>query len=81
MSNGTLTEPRTVPRRKPTPPPTTTPPDEPVPPFGRIELQAPPEWIEELDRVADAVGMSRSAYIRNACNRQMAADRRDGLAK
>jgi hypothetical protein len=44
--------------------------------FGRIELQAPPEWIAELDAVAKSMGLSRSAYIRQACNRQMAADRR-----
>jgi hypothetical protein len=49
-------------------------PEEPA--FGRIELQAAPEWIAELDAVAKMVGLSRSAYIRHACNRQMAADRK-----
>jgi hypothetical protein len=39
-------------------------------------LQAPPEWIEELDIIAYKMGLSRSAYIRQACNRQMAADKR-----
>lgn len=52
------------------------PPPPPHPAFGRIELQAPPEWIEELDRVAAAMGISRSAYIRQACNLKMAQDRR-----
>lgn len=49
---------------------------EPIPPSGRIELQAPPSWVEELDRIAEAVGLSRSAYIRQACNIKMAEDRR-----
>lgn len=44
--------------------------------FFRIELQAEPAWVEELNQAAKALGMSRSAYIRMACNRQMAADRR-----
>ncbi len=48
--------------------------------FGRIELQAQPAWIKKLDKAADALGMSRSAYIRMACNRQMAADRKDDAA-
>ncbi len=43
--------------------------------FGRIELQADPEWITELDRIAKKMGMNRSAYLRSAANRQMAADR------
>lgn len=46
------------------------------PASGRIELLADPEWIAELDRAAEELGLSRSAYIRMACNRQMAADRK-----
>lgn len=44
------------------------------PTFGRIELQAEPEWIKYLDAMAKAVGMNRSSYIRNACNVKMAGD-------
>ncbi len=55
-------------------------PTEPLPPFLRIELQADPQWVAELDRAARSLGISRSAYIRMACNRQMAADRREGSA-
>lgn len=43
---------------------------------GRIEIAAPPDWIVELDRVAAAMGMSRSAYIRVACNMKMIEDRK-----
>lgn len=49
-------------------------PDEP--PFDRVEFQAPPEWVRQLDAAAEALGLARSAYIRMACNRQMDADRR-----
>lgn len=69
MSTALLTERSHVGKKTPSTPPT------PPPPPGRIELQAPAEWIAELDRVAELMGMSRSAYIRHACNRQMAADR------
>lgn len=48
------------------------------PPMGRIELVAEPAWIEQLDAAAKALGVSRSAYIRMACNRQMSSDRREG---
>jgi hypothetical protein len=46
------------------------------PSFARVELQVDPAWLAELDACADALGLSRSAYIRMACNRQMTADRR-----
>jgi len=52
------------------------PPDEPV---GRIELLAPERWIAELDAAADAMGLSRSAYIRLAVNKLMRADRREEI--
>lgn len=45
---------------------------------GRIELLAESAWIEQLDAAAKAMGVSRSAYIRMACNRQMSSDRREG---
>src|SRR4051812_5966295 len=69
MANGMLTESPVVTKRK-------TEKPSPDPNFGRIELQAPPEWIDELDRAAAAVGLSRSAYIRLACNERMADDKR-----
>lgn len=47
-----------------------------TPPFDRVEFQAPPDWVQQLDAAAEALGMGRSAYIRMACNRQMDADRR-----
>lgn len=81
MANGTLTERYTVARKRPPvseAAPSAQPPvnPEPTPAFGRIELQASPSWIDELDRVSSAMGISRSAYIRQACNRQMAEDRK-----
>lgn len=48
--------------------------DEPA--FDRIELQAPFDWVAELDRVAKMMGLSRSAYIRQACNLKMAQDKK-----
>lgn len=70
MSNGTATERRVAKKT------TTSSQPDPSPAFGRIELQASPEWIAELDAMAERMGMSRSAYIRMACNLKMAADRR-----
>ncbi len=55
-------------------PPETPRPGEP--PFDRVEFQAPPEWVEQLDAAAGAVGLSRSGYVRLACNKLMQADRR-----
>lgn len=52
----------------------TTPASQPA--FERVEFQAPPNWLPLLDAAAAALGLSRSAYIRMACNRQMEADRR-----
>lgn len=43
-------------------------------PFARIELVSPTNWIQELDEVAAAMGMGRSAYIRSACSIKMATD-------
>jgi hypothetical protein len=40
----------------------------------RIELQAPRKWVRKLDAAATTLGLSRSAYIRLSCNRQMSAD-------
>jgi hypothetical protein len=50
---------------------TAPPPPEPPKGLGRIELQAPLSWIDKLDKAADALGLSRSAFIRMACNLQM----------
>ena len=66
------TEPREVAKRKTH----GRPSQQPAEPYGRIELQASPEWIEQLDAAADAVGLSRSAYIRQACIERMARDRK-----
>lgn len=49
----------------------------PEAPFDRVEFQASPDWVRELDAAAESLGVSRSAYIRMACNRQMQADRRN----
>ena len=78
MSNGTLTERRVAKRKKSDKPKEQL--SESTPEAltgGRIELQAPPEWIAKLDAAAARLGMSRSAYIRMACNRQMAADEKN----
>lgn len=40
----------------------------------RVEFQAPSEWVSRLDDAAASAGMSRSAYIRFACNKQMQRD-------
>ena len=77
MTNVILTEPRKVAKKKPRQGHSVDQAStEGTPIFGRIELQAPPEWIAELDRMAEAMGASRSAYIRMACNLKMVADRR-----
>jgi len=70
MSTGTLTERRRMARKKPDEQPSTEPP------FERVEFQAPPDWVKQLDAAAKAMGMSRSAYIRAACIRQMQADQK-----
>ena len=44
--------------------------------FDRVEFQAPPSWVIELDRIAEAMGQSRSSYIRRAVNQLMAEDRK-----
>ncbi len=76
MSNGLLTEQPPVAKR--------TTKDSQLndqhPSFGRIELQAPPSWIVKLDKAAAAAGLSRSAYIRLACNRLMTEDKARGQA-
>ena len=71
MTTGVLTERRNVAKKKP--PRKEAPPAEDVP-MGRIELQAPQAWIDKLDAAAEALGLSRGAYIRLACNRLMAAN-------
>jgi len=41
----------------------------------RVEFQAPVSWVAKLDEAAAAaLGLSRSTYIRMACNRQMKRD-------
>jgi hypothetical protein len=46
-----------------------------TPGFDRIELQAPIGWAEQVDAIAAMVGLSRSAYIRQATMERMIADR------
>jgi hypothetical protein len=48
----------------------------PKPDAERIELQVSAGFTAEVDRVAAAVGLSRSAYIRQACLERMVQDRR-----
>lgn len=50
------------------------PPAQPA--FERVEFQAPLNWLPLLDAAAASLGLSRSAYIRMACNRQMEADKK-----
>lgn len=71
MSHGTLTETRRMAKKKPG---GETPEGEQA--FDRVEFQAPPSWVKKLDAAAAALGVSRSAYIRMACNKQMQADRK-----
>jgi hypothetical protein len=70
MAPGLMTEPLPVVKERKGKAAADSPPVE----FGRIELQAPPEWIDFLDAVAKAMGMSRSAYIRQACNLRLSDD-------
>jgi hypothetical protein len=54
------------------------PPDE----VERIEFVAPAGFTAQVDAEAAALGLTRSAYIRQAVSRAMQADRRqrEGLA-
>lgn len=42
----------------------------------RVDFTAEPEWVRDLEIAADALGLSRAAYIRMACNRLMASDKK-----
>lgn len=46
-------------------------PESERPAFVRVELQATPEWADELDAAAQKLGLTRSAFIRMACNLQI----------
>jgi len=39
----------------------------------RIEIQASPSWLATVDKYAAAMDLSRSAFIRLACNEYMAS--------
>lgn len=67
-----ITTGRSVAKRKNNEP--QTPAGEPA--FDRVEFQAPPEWVKELDEIAASLGLSRSAFIRMACNKIMQAEQR-----
>jgi hypothetical protein len=77
MPNGLLTESERVAKRKKPRGPGDPPPSLDAYGNARVEFVAPPEWLAELDAAARQLGMRRSAYIRMACTRQMAADRKD----
>jgi hypothetical protein len=53
--------------------------EEPAPESGieRIEFQAPIGWTKKIDAAAKAVGLSRSAYIRQAVALQIRRDKGD----
>jgi hypothetical protein len=40
----------------------------------RVELRADPAWLARVQRQADRLGVSVSAYIRQATTRQLEAD-------
>jgi hypothetical protein len=42
---------------------------------GRLEMKAPAEWIDEVSRVAESLGLSLSAYVRLAVNERIQRDR------
>jgi hypothetical protein len=46
------------------------------PPSGRdrVDLRAEPDWIARVQRQADRLGISLSAYIRQATSRQLEQD-------
>jgi hypothetical protein len=48
---------------------------EPAPGNDRIELAAPAGWAAQVDAIAALVGLSRSAYIRQAVMERMITDR------
>lgn len=71
MSTVTSPESRPVAKRKK--------PEQPEPvqegaSFDRFEMQVPPGWLQRVDRVAKSLGLSRSAYIRQATNLKLATD-------
>lgn len=70
MRNGTTTAEPPVARHKPKPQP-----EEPEGDSERIEFQAPPGFTAKVDAAARKASMSRSAYIRNACLKQIKRDR------
>lgn len=75
MTTGTTTERERVGRKKS--PPASSGESPPNPPVERVEFQVPPGWTADVDAAANALGMSRSAYIRMAVARQMDRDRRE----
>lgn len=70
MTNVQTPEPRVTKRKTPK----DQIPEEPG--YVRVEFQAPPEWLDQVDAAAKDLGMSRSAYIRMATTRQMQSDKR-----
>jgi hypothetical protein len=46
----------------------------PKEPHGRIEFQAPEQWIERIERQARRLGITISAYIRLVTTRQLERD-------
>ena len=72
MSAGLLTEPVVAKEKRRKPGRIGRPPSDQV--LNRVEILAPPEWIDRLDDIARRMGLSRAAYIRLACNAKMQAD-------
>jgi hypothetical protein len=48
--------------------------------FVRFEIQVPPEVAERIDAAAEALLMSRSAWVRVACLEKLARDSGQALA-
>jgi hypothetical protein len=42
--------------------------------YTRIEIQARPDWVARVDAAAEALTISRSAYIRIACDEKIQRD-------
>jgi hypothetical protein len=73
MATESVTESRVVAKRK------ARPPEQPPADldFERIEFQVPLGWTDRIDADAKAVGLSRSAYIRQAILLKRKKDKED----
>jgi predicted HicB family RNase H-like nuclease len=62
MSGGVVGVIRTMPRRKSTQP------------RDRFDLRIEPDWLDRIERQADRIGVSVSAYIRMATSQRLELD-------